>query len=233
MAAILLLIASASALRGPSPTFISRRHACSSSLAALGIPAALCGAPAAFAASGGTSGSKGKKDQDEKMDSSVKAAATPAAARKQIVSAYNELGTLLQDMDKVTAEEGGDGIRRVLGTVGTTSAVYLIEPAFRLLFEADETLSMDYIENVEQIMRVRCRRRPSSPHPHPNPNPNAQTQARAAGCRLAGLLGQLHHVLVGKGEAGGLLQEGRRGDHARADAVAGQHGYGRPEAMID
>ena len=37
-------------------------------------------------------------------------------------------------------------------TVGTTSAVYLIEPAFRLLFEADDTLPMDYIENVEQIM---------------------------------------------------------------------------------
>merc|ERR1719460_680335 len=53
----------------------------------------------------------------------------------------------------VTKEEGGDGIRRVLGTVGTTSSVYLIEPAFRLLFEKDETLPMEYIENVEEIMR--------------------------------------------------------------------------------
>ena len=32
-----------------------------------------------------------------------------------------------------------------------SSAVYLIEPAFRLLFEADESLPMDYIENVEQV----------------------------------------------------------------------------------
>ena len=152
MAQLLLLfvvIANASALT----TQISRRHACrlSSAAAVLGaVPAVPV--PAAYAASGGTSGSKGKKDLDEKMDPSVKAAATPAAARKQIVNAYNELGTLLRDMDKVTQEEGGDGIRRVLGTVGTTSAVYLIEPAFRLLFEADDTLPMDYIENVEQIM---------------------------------------------------------------------------------
>ena len=56
-------------------------------------------------------------------------------------------------MDEVTAVEGGDGIRRVVGTVGTSSAVYLIEPAFRLLFEKDESLPMEYIEGVEYIMR--------------------------------------------------------------------------------
>ena len=60
---------------------------------------------------------------------------------------------LLQDMDAVTAEEGGDGVRRVLGFVGTTSSVYLIEPAFRLLFESDDTLPMEYIELVESLMR--------------------------------------------------------------------------------
>ena len=60
--------------------------------------------------------------------------------------------TLAMGMDAVAAEEGGDGIRRVLGTVGTTSAVYLIEPAFRLLFQADESLPMEYIEGVENIM---------------------------------------------------------------------------------
>ena len=61
-------------------------------------------------------------------------------------------GSLLDNFNSVTESEGGDGIRRVLGTVGTTSSVYLIEPAFRLLFEADDSLPMDYIENVEQIM---------------------------------------------------------------------------------
>ena len=86
------------------------------------------------------------------MDASVKAAKTPEDAKAQIIKGYNELGDLLRDMDAVTAEEGGDGIRRVLGTVGTTSAVYLIESAFRLLFEADESLPMEYIEGVENIM---------------------------------------------------------------------------------
>ena len=94
--------------------------------------AALLESPAAHAASGGSK--------------------TPDAAKKQIVAGYKELGDLLADMQAVTDAEGGDGIRRVLGTVGTTSSVYLIEPAFRLLFEADESLPMEYIENVEQIM---------------------------------------------------------------------------------
>ena len=86
------------------------------------------------------------------MDSSIKAARTPDAARKQVVEGYRSLGALLDNYDAVTSSEGGDGVRRYLGTVGTTSAVYLIEPAFRLLFEADESLPMEYIEGVEEIM---------------------------------------------------------------------------------
>ena len=31
--------------------------------------------------------------------------------------------------------------------------MYLIEPAFRLLFEADESLPMEYIEKVESLMQ--------------------------------------------------------------------------------
>ena len=53
----------------------------------------------------GTSGSKGKVGQDEKMDATIKAAATPEAARAQIVRGYNELGELLRDMSKVTDGE--------------------------------------------------------------------------------------------------------------------------------
>ena len=146
--ALALLFANGCALRLSAP--VSRRSACS-----LAAATALLAAPIApsVAATGGTSGSKGKAGLDEVMDGTIKAAATPEAAKKQIVAAYQELGTLLLNMDTVTKEEGGDGIRRVLGTVGTTSPVYLIEPAFRLLFEKDDTLPMEYIENVEQIMR--------------------------------------------------------------------------------
>jgi hypothetical protein len=88
-----------------------------------------------------------------KMDSSVKKASTPAAAKKQIAAGYVELGKLADDFDKVTSTGGGDGVRRVLGTVGTESPVYLIEPAFRLLFEEDDTLPMEYIEKLESLMR--------------------------------------------------------------------------------
>ena len=64
-----------------------------------------------------------------------------------------ELGKLLDNFDAVTASGGGDGVRRYLGVVGTESPVYLIEPAFRLLFDADENLPMEYIEKVESLMR--------------------------------------------------------------------------------
>lgn len=87
------------------------------------------------------------------MDGSVKKAATPEAARKQIVAGYAELGRLLDNFEAVTGASGGDGVRRALGVVGTDSPVYLIEPAFRLLFDADESLPMEYIEKVESLMR--------------------------------------------------------------------------------
>ena len=86
------------------------------------------------------------------MDATRKAVTTPEAAKAQLADGYKALGELLDNYDKVTEEGGGDGIRRVLGTVGTTSPVYLIEPAFRLLFEKDESLPMEYIEGVESVM---------------------------------------------------------------------------------
>ena len=91
--------------------------------------------------------------QVSNMDGSVKKASTPAAAKKQILAGYAALGKLAEDFEKVTSSGGGDGVRRVLGTVGTESPVYLIESAFRLLFDADDTLPMEYIESVESLMQ--------------------------------------------------------------------------------
>lgn len=90
--------------------------------------------------------------KDAQSDGRVKAATTVGAAREQIAEGYRALGVLLDQFDSITAREGGDGVRRVLGTVGTTSPVYLIEPAFRLLFDKDETLPMEYIEGVENVL---------------------------------------------------------------------------------
>ena len=87
------------------------------------------------------------------MDGSVKKASTPEAAKKQITEGYAALSGLLDGFEEVTSAGGGDGVRRVLGTVGTESPCYLIEPAFRLLFDADENLPMEYIESVESLMR--------------------------------------------------------------------------------
>ena len=86
------------------------------------------------------------------MDASKKAASDPTAAKKQITAAYIALEELESDFDKVSGSGGGDGVRRVLGTVGTDSPLYLIEKALRLLFEADETLPMEYIDKTESFM---------------------------------------------------------------------------------
>ena len=88
-----------------------------------------------------------------KMDGSVKKASTPDAAKKQIAAGYEEMGKLFDNFDSITGSSGGDGVRRSLGVVGTESPVYLIEAAFRLLFEADDTLPMEYIEKVESLMQ--------------------------------------------------------------------------------
>jgi hypothetical protein len=128
----------------PAPAVMSRR-----TFWGLGAAAAAV-APNAALATGNMPAVQGAPG---KMDGSVKAASTPAAAKAQIAAGYKTLSTLLDDFDKVSAAGGGDGIRRVLGTVGTDSPVYLIERAFRLLFEADESLPMEYIETVESLMQ--------------------------------------------------------------------------------
>ena len=145
--ALLLMLAQSEALR----VSVSRRHAIVAAArnSALLVSTSALSPPAAFA-TGNMPAVQGKVTT---MDGAVKKASTPDAAKKQIAAGYEELGKLLDNFDDVTASGGGDGVRRSLGVVGTESPVYLIEPAFRLLFDADENLPMEYIEKVESLMR--------------------------------------------------------------------------------
>ena len=106
--------------------------------------------PAAASATGNMPAVQGKATV---MDGTVKKAATPEAARAQIAAGFTEINRLLAEFDSIVAGGGGDNVRRALGVVGTESPIYLIEPAFRLLFESDESLPMEYIELVESLMR--------------------------------------------------------------------------------
>ena len=106
--------------------------------------------PNAASATGNMPAVQGKETV---MDGNVKKVTTPAAARSKITAGFTEVSRLFADFDAIVASGGGDGVRRSLGVVGTESPIYLIEPAFRLLFEADDTLPMEYIEQVESLMR--------------------------------------------------------------------------------
>ena len=106
--------------------------------------------PAAASATGNMPAVQGKATV---MDGTVKKAATPEAARAQIAAGFTEINRLLAEFDSIVAGGGGDNVRRALGVVGTESPIYLIEPAFRLLFDSDDTLPMEYIELVESLMR--------------------------------------------------------------------------------
>jgi len=144
--AALLRIADACALRpiAPQHTSMRRRELVSFAAAAAAV------LPSAALATGNMPAVQGKVTT---MDGAVKKASTPEAAKKQIAAGYDELGKLLDNFEAVIVSGGGDGVRRSLGVVGTESPIYLIEPAFRLLFEADESLPMEYIEKVESLMR--------------------------------------------------------------------------------
>ena len=85
------------------------------------------------------------------------AAAAPAwpasaalSAREQIKAGGLALDALLDSFDEVTAAEGGDGVRRILGTVGTTSPIFQSEKAFRKL--ADEVDDPErYFDRLEAL----------------------------------------------------------------------------------
>ena len=147
---LLVLLAPAAALR----VSLSRRQ-----LGGLFVSAARSGGllvstsalmPVAASATGNMPAVQGKPTV---MDGAVKKAATPEAARAQIAAGFTEINRLFAEFDSIVAGGGGDNVRRALGVVGTESPIYLIEPAFRLLFESDDTLPMEYIELVESLMR--------------------------------------------------------------------------------
>jgi len=147
---LLVLLAPAAALR----VSLSRRQ-----LGGLFVSAARSGGllvstsalmPAAASATGNIPAVQGKATV---MDGAVKKAATPEAARAQIAAGFTEINRLFAEFDSIVAGGGGDNVRRALGVVGTESPIYLIEPAFRLLFDSDDTLPMEYIELVESLMR--------------------------------------------------------------------------------
>lgn len=75
-----------------------------------------------------------------------------ADARKQIAAGYTALDTLLGEFRVVTEREGGDGVRRILGTVGASSPVYRVEAAFRSLTEAADE-PPEYLDGLEELMR--------------------------------------------------------------------------------
>ena len=137
---LLVLLAQAAALR----VSLSRRQ-----LGGLVVSTSAL-MPAAASATGNMPAVQGKATV---MDGTVKKAATPEAARAQIAAGFTEINRLLAEFDSIVAGGGGDNVRRALGVVGTESPIYLIEPAFRLLFESDDTLPMEYIELVESLMR--------------------------------------------------------------------------------
>lgn len=142
---LLVLLAPAAALR----VSLSRRQ-----LGGLFVTAARSGgllvSTSAASATGNMPAVQGKATV---MDGTVKKAATPEAARAQIAAGFTEINRLLAEFDSIVAGGGGDNVRRALGVVGTESPIYLIEPAFRLLFESDDSLPMEYIELVESLMR--------------------------------------------------------------------------------
>ena len=54
-------------------------------------------------------------------------------ARSQLAASEEVIADLLTRFTEICASEGGDGVRRVLGTVGTKSPLYKIEKAARLV----------------------------------------------------------------------------------------------------
>ena len=61
-----------------------------------------------------------------------------ASARSQLEASETAVDDLLQRFDAITAAEGGDGVRRVLGTVGVKSPLFRVEIAAKLLARESE-----------------------------------------------------------------------------------------------
>ena len=78
-----------------------------------------------------------------------------AAARDQIASSLTAVDDLLERYDSVTAEQGGDGIRRVLGTIVSAngknnSPLWRVDRAAKLI--AAESSDDNGFELLEELM---------------------------------------------------------------------------------
>lgn len=130
------------AQRRPAAFSTSRRAALAGGAAAL-----LCRAQRAVA---GGINSGAPRLQDEKEDWAANIKETPQA---QVKAGYVTLGKLLERMDEITAAEGGDGVRRYLGTVGTTSPVFGIQKVFLKLADVIEPKDPElYFETLERMV---------------------------------------------------------------------------------
>ena len=89
--------------------------------------------------------------QDEKEDWA--AGLSKETPQAQVKAGYAYLGKLLERMDEITAAEGGDGVRRYLGTVGTTSPVFGIQKVFLKLADVIEPKDPElYFETLERMV---------------------------------------------------------------------------------
>ena len=121
----------------------SRRAALAGGAAAL-----LCRAQRAVA---GGINSGAPRLQDEKEDWA--AGLSKETPQAQVKAGYAYLGKLLERMDEITAAEGGDGVRRYLGTVGTTSPVFGIQKVFLKLADVIEPKDPElYFETLERMV---------------------------------------------------------------------------------
>ena len=75
-----------------------------------------------------------------------------ASARSQLEASETAVDDLLQRFDAITAAEGGDGVRRVLGTVGVKSPLFRVEIAAKLLARESEEDPEAAFEAVEDLM---------------------------------------------------------------------------------
>ena len=69
------------------------------------------------------------------------------AARAQLASGVAALDDLLKRYDDVVAEDGGNGVRRVLGRLGPTSPLYRVDKACSLVARSlDDESSFDLVD---------------------------------------------------------------------------------------
>ena len=89
-------------------------------------------------------------------DSSLSASSAPKdktqEAKKRFIEGRNTVDELISNFDDISGGGGGDEIRRYLGTVGTTSSLFGIEKAFKILAEEADDI-VQYTEAMNEFDR--------------------------------------------------------------------------------